>query len=162
MMDEVESVLNSTWEQILESAANDVRDKVSRAMRSLPEDADNPTVSKADASAEPILFITVESTKRTPLQLTDFANDVLIDQLQTIPGVSEAQVWGEKKRAMRLWMDPFKMASRNVTPQDVKTALDRENVSLPTGQLEGNQLSIYNTYKWCNQYTRRIQQPDHT
>jgi multidrug efflux pump len=122
----------------LESAANDVRDKVSRAMRNLPEDADNPTVSKADANAEPILFITVESTKRTPLQLTDFANDVLIDQLQTIPGVSEAQVWGEKKRAMRLWMDPFKMASHNVTPQDVKAALDRENVSLPTGQLEGN------------------------
>jgi multidrug efflux pump len=122
----------------LESAANDVRDKVSRAMRSLPEDSDNPTVSKADANAEPILFITVESAKRTPLQLTDFANDVLIDQLQTIPGVSEAQVWGEKRRAMRLWMDPFKMASRNVTPQDVKSALDRENVSLPTGQLEGN------------------------
>jgi multidrug efflux pump len=113
-------------------------DKVSRAMRNLPEDADNPTVSKADANAEPILFITVESTKRTPIQLTDFARDVLIDQLQTIPGVSEAQIWGEKKRAMRLWMDPFKMAARNVTPLDVKNALDRENVILPAGQLEGS------------------------
>lgn len=122
----------------LEAAANDVRDRVSRAMRMLPEDADNPTVIKADANAVQILFLTVESAQRTPLQLTDIANDILVDQLQTIPGISEVQIWGEKKRAMRLWMDPVKMAAYRITPQDVKNALDRENVSLPTGRIEGN------------------------
>ncbi len=122
----------------LEAAANDVRDRVSRAMRMLPEDADNPTVIKADANAVQILFLTVESPQRTPLQLTDITNDILVDQLQTIPGISEVQIWGEKRRAMRLWMDPVKMAAYKITPQDVKSALDRENVSLPTGRIEGN------------------------
>lgn len=122
----------------LEAAANDVRDRVSRAMRMLPEDADNPTVIKADANAVQIIFLTVESPQRTPLQLTDIAHDIIVDHLQTIPGISEVQIWGEKKRAMRLWMDPVKMTAYKITPQDVKNALDRENVSLPTGRIEGN------------------------
>jgi len=122
----------------LEAAANDVRDKVSRASRSLPEDADNPVVVKSDADATEILFVTVESSKRSSMQLTDIANDRLVDQLQTIPGISEARVWGEKKRAMRLWLDPAKMTAHRVTPLDIKNALDKENVSLPSGNLEGN------------------------
>jgi multidrug efflux pump len=122
----------------LEAAANDVRDKVSRAMRNLPPDANNPIVTKADANAVPIIFLTLRSDKRSPIELTDFAVDIFKDQLQTIQGVSEIAVWGEKKRAMRLWLDPSKMLARNITPQDVKAAIDRENVELPTGKLEGN------------------------
>jgi multidrug efflux pump len=122
----------------LEAAANDVRDKVSRAARNLPDDADNPVIVKADANATEILFITVESDERSAIQLTDIANDRLVDQLQTIPGISEARVWGEKKRAMRLWFDPAKMTAHNVTPLDIKNALQKENVSLPSGNLEGS------------------------
>jgi multidrug efflux pump len=122
----------------LEAAANDVRDKVSRAMRNLPPDADNPVVTKADANSTPIIFITLQSDTRTPLQLTDYASDIFRDQLQTIPGISEVTIWGEKRRAMRLWMDPAKMAARGVTPQDVKSAVDKENVELPSGRIEGN------------------------
>lgn len=122
----------------LETAANDVRDKVSRAERSLPEDADKPVVSKADADAEPIIFITVESNKRSPMQLTEFTSNNIVEQLQTLPDVSEVQIWGERRRAMRLWLDPQKMTAHHISPQDIKTAIDKENVSLPSGNLESN------------------------
>jgi multidrug efflux pump len=121
----------------LEAAANDVRDRVSRARRGLPDDVDNPVVTKADASTMPILFVTLQSDTRSPLELTDFAADVFVDRFQTIPDVSDVGIWGEKRRSMRLWMDPAKMAAAGITPQDVKTALDRENVELPSGRLEG-------------------------
>jgi multidrug efflux pump len=126
----------------LETAANDVRDKVSRAERSLPDDADKPVVSKADADAEPIIFITVESNKRTPLQLTEFTSNSIVEQLQTLPDVSDVQIWGERRRAMRLWMDPQKMTAHNISPQDIKTAIEKENVSLPSGNLESNSIDF--------------------
>jgi multidrug efflux pump len=121
----------------MEAAANDVRDKVSRAVRLLPPDADNPVVMKADADAIPILFLNIKSDKRDLLELTDIARNVFKERVQTIPGVSEVQIWGSKIYAMRLWMDPAKLAAYRLTPLDVRTALLRENVELPSGRIEG-------------------------
>ena len=122
----------------LETAANDVRDKVSRAQRYLPDDCDPPTVSKADADASPILMVGIQSDKRSLLELSEIADLTVKEQLQTIPEVSSVEIWGEKKYCMRLWLDPVKMAGYGITPMDVKEALDRENVELPSGSIEGN------------------------
>ncbi|MDI6402975.1 efflux RND transporter permease subunit, partial [Balneolaceae bacterium ANBcel3] len=121
----------------MEVAANDVRDRVSRAIRLLPPDVDNPVVSKADADASPIVFLNVQSDTRNILEVSDIANTVFRERLQTIPGVSEVRIWGEKRYAMRLWMDPVKMASLAITSGDVMDALNRENIELPSGRLEG-------------------------
>ncbi len=122
----------------LEEAANDVRDKVSQAVRSLPQDIDAPpVVSKADADSEPIITMTVQSDNKNVLELSDYADNVLAQRLQTIPGVSSVQIWGNRKFAMRLWMDPAKMASYGVTVADVRNALANQNVELPGGKLTG-------------------------
>lgn len=123
----------------LEAAANDVRDKVSQAQRSLPSDLDAPpVVTKADASSDAIISMTVQSNNRTPLQITEFAQNVLVERLQTIPGVSSIQIWGEKRYAMRIWIDPDKLIAKRVTSNDVQSALARENVELPSGKISGN------------------------
>lgn len=123
----------------LEAAANDVRDKVSQAVRSLPEDLDAPpVVSKADASADFILAMTVQSNTRNQLQVTEYATNNLLERLQTIPGVSGIQIWGEKKYAMRIWFDPAKLSAYGLTPSDVETALRTQNVELPSGKISGN------------------------
>ena len=122
----------------LETAANDVRDKVSRAQRYLPDDCDPPTVSKADADATPILMVAIHSDKRSLLELSEIADLTVKEQLQTISDVSSVSIWGEKRYSMRLWLDPVKMAGYGVTPMDVKNAIDRENVELPSGSIEGN------------------------
>ena len=123
----------------LEAAANDVRDKVSQAVRSLPEDLDAPPViSKADASSDPIISMTVQSNTRNQLQITEYANNVLVERLQTIPGVSSIQIWGEKRYAMRIWFDPAQLSAYQLTMSDVETALQRENVELPSGKIAGN------------------------
>ena len=122
----------------LETAANDVRDKVSRAQRFLPRDCDPPTVSKADADAQPILMLAVQSDKRSLLEISEIADLTIKEQLQTISDVSAVQIWGEKRYSMRIWLDPAKMAGYGITPVDVKSALDKENVELPSGSIEGN------------------------
>jgi multidrug efflux pump len=123
----------------LEAAANDVRDKVSQAVRSLPDDLPSPpVVSKADANSNAIITMTVQSNTRNNLQLTEYCNNVLVERLQTIPGVSGIQVWGEKRWAMRIWLDPSKLSAYNLTPLDVQQALNRENVELPSGKIAGN------------------------
>jgi multidrug efflux pump len=123
----------------LEAAANDVRDKVSQAARSLPQDLTSPpVVSKADANSDAIISMTVQSSTKNPLQLTEYANNVLVERLQTIKGVSSIQVWGEKKYAMRIWMDPAKLSAYNLTALDVQLALNRENVELPSGKIAGD------------------------
>jgi len=123
----------------LEAAANDVRDKVSQAVRGLPRDLDAPpVVSKADASSDAIISMTVQSNTRNQLQVTEYANNVLVERLQTIPGVSSIQVWGEKRYAMRIWFDPAKLSAYNLTPGDVEAALTRENIELPSGKIAGN------------------------
>ncbi len=122
----------------LEEAANDVRDKVSQAVRSLPQDIDAPpVVSKADADSEPIITMTVQSDNKNVLELTDYADNVLSQRLQTIPGVSSVQIWGMRKYAMRLWIDPNKLASYGCTVADVRSALNKQNVELPSGKLTG-------------------------
>ncbi|HWR83140.1 MAG TPA: efflux RND transporter permease subunit [Candidatus Deferrimicrobium sp.] len=128
----------------MEAAANDVRDRVSRSIRSLPPDVDPPVVSKSDADASPILSITIQSDKRSLLELSAIANDVFKERLQTIPGVSEIRIWGEKKYSMKLLIDPARLAAHGLTPLDVRNALNRENVELPSGRIEGysTELSI--------------------
>ena len=126
----------------METAANDVRDKVSRAQRYLPRDCDPPTVSKADADAQPILMVTVQSDKRSLLELSEIADLTVKEQLQTISDVSSVEIWGEKRYSMRLWLDPVKMAGYGVTPVDIKNAVDAENVELPSGSIEGNTMEL--------------------
>ncbi len=122
----------------LEAAANDVRDKVSQAARQLPQDIDAPpVVTKSDANSDAIISMTVESDTRGDLEVSDYASNVILERLQTIPGVSTIQIWGEKKYAMRLWIDPARLASHGLTPLDIQNALDRENVELPAGKLTG-------------------------
>jgi len=127
----------------LEAAANDVRDKVSQATRSLPSDLDAPpVVSKADASSDAILSMTVQSNTRNQLEISEYANNVLVERLQTIPGVSGLQIWGEKRYAMRIWFDPEKLGAYNLTASDVQRALLRENVELPSGKIAGNAVEL--------------------
>jgi multidrug efflux pump len=123
----------------LEEAANDVRDKVSQAARQLPADLEAPpVVTKADASSDPILSMTVQSNTRNQLEITEWANNVLVERVQTIPGVSAVQIWGEKRYAMRIWFNPEKLTAYSLTPADVQAALIRENVELPSGKIYGN------------------------
>ncbi len=126
----------------LETAANDVRDKVSRAQRKLPNDCDPPTISKADADASPILMVALQSDKRSLLELSEIADLTVKEQLQTIHEVSSVEIWGEKRYCMRLWLDPVKMAGYAITPMDIKSALDRENVELPSGSIEGDKMEL--------------------
>ena len=126
----------------LEAAANDVRDRVSRSISNLPPDVDIPIVAKADADATPIVFLSVQSDTRNLLELSEIANNVFKERFQTISGVSSVQIWGEKKYAMRLWLDPAKLASFKLSPVDVKNALVRENVELPSGRIEGDNTEL--------------------
>jgi multidrug efflux pump len=122
----------------LEAAANDVRDKVSQATRSLPQDLPSPpVVSKADANSSAIISMTVQSKTRNNLELTEYSTNVLVERLQTIPGVSGIQIWGEKRFAMRIWLDPSRLSAYNLTALEVQQALNRENVELPSGKISG-------------------------
>lgn len=127
----------------LEEAANDVRDKVSQSLRQLPQDIDAPpVVSKADANSDAIVSLTLQSDSRSKLELNDYAENVVLERLQTIPGVSNIQIWGQKKYAMRLWLDPAKLSAYGLTPLDVKQVLDRENIELPGGKLSGDNTEL--------------------
>jgi hydrophobe/amphiphile efflux-1 (HAE1) family protein len=123
----------------LEKAANDVRDKVSQATRTLPQDIDaQPTVTKADANSDPIIMLTVKSSAMSAIELSDYAENVLQEKLQTIPGVSSLSIYGQQRPSMRLWLNPEKMAAYGITASDVDDALTNENVEMPSGKLRGN------------------------
>jgi len=123
----------------LEKAANDVRDKTSQAMRNLPLDIDSPpTVTKADADGDPIIMLTAQSSAMNAIELSDYAENVLLEKLQTIPGVSSVSIYGQQKPAMRLWLDPSKMTAYNLTASDINVALAKENVEMPGGKIRGN------------------------
>jgi len=126
-----------TLDTDLDEAANDVRDRVSRAIRNLPVDSNPPVVEKADADSQPILFLSLRSDQRSILDVSDLADRLIRERMETIPGVSSVRIFGEKRYAMRLWMDPVKLAVHNLTPIDVQNALDEQNVDLPSGRLEG-------------------------
>ncbi|NHA07802.1 efflux RND transporter permease subunit [Mucilaginibacter sp. HC2] len=127
----------------LETAANDVRDKVGQAQRQLPQDIDAPpVVTKADASADQIITLEVQSDTRNINQLDDYAENVLQEGLQTIPGVSTINIQGQRQYAMRLWIDPNKLTAQGVTATDIGAALSKENVELPAGKIEGNNTEV--------------------
>lgn len=126
----------------LEAAANDVRDKVAGVVNRLPPDVNPPSVSKADANSGPILFLNIRSDQRTLLDLTSIAENTFKERVQTIQGVSSVQVWGSKRYSMRLWMDPNKLAAYQLTPLDVLNAVDRDNVELPSGRVEGTNTEL--------------------
>lgn len=126
----------------LEKAANDVRDRVSRAVNKLPLDADLPIVAKADANSNAILVMTVDSRSRSLTELTDIAVNSFKERLQTIPGVGAIQVWGERKYAMRIIMDPDKLSAYGLSASDVRAAVQRDNVELPAGKLEGRSTEL--------------------
>ena len=126
----------------LETAANDVRDKVSGAMRKLPKDIDAPTVSKADADAQPIFGVSLRSDKRSLIDLSMYADQYYKERLQTISGVSSVSIWGEKRYSVRLRMDPSLLAAYGVTPMDVRDAVTQQNVELPSGRIEGDNTEL--------------------
>ncbi|MEY4029410.1 MAG: hypothetical protein RJA90_595, partial [Bacteroidota bacterium] len=116
--------------------------KVSQAQRSLPADTDPPIVSKSDAGSSNIMTVTVQSSKRDLLFLSEYANNVLKERLQTIPGVSNIRIWGEKRFAIRIKMDPARLSAYSLTPLDVRNALQRQNLELPAGKIEGNRTEL--------------------
>jgi multidrug efflux pump len=126
----------------LERAANDVRDRVSRARGQLPQDVEPPTISKSDADAQPIVFLNISSDQRNLMELTEIADNVFKERLQTISGVSRVDIWGEKMFSMRLWLSPQQLAAYNLTPLDVRQALGRSNVELPSGSIEGETIEL--------------------
>jgi multidrug efflux pump len=126
----------------LETAANDVRDKVSGALNRLPPDVDPPRVEKADADSSPIIFLTLTSDKRDLLEISRIAELYFKERIQTIPGVSSVGIWGQRRYSMRLWMDPSKLASLKLAPSDVLQAVNRENVELPSGRVEGQNTEL--------------------
>ena len=126
----------------IEAAANDVRDKVSGALNRLPQDVDPPRVEKADADSSPIIFLALTSDKRDLLEISRIAELSFKERIQTIPGVSSVFIWGQRRYSMRMWMDPIKLASLKLAPSDVLQALNRENVELPTGRVEGQNTEL--------------------
>jgi multidrug efflux pump len=127
----------------LETAANDVRDKVSQAQRQLPQDINAPpVVSKADANSDNIITLTVNSNTRNITQINDYAENVLQEGLQTIPGVSSINLQGQRQYAMRLWIDPMKLSALSLTASDISAALSQENIELPAGKISGNNTEV--------------------
>lgn len=126
----------------LETATNDVRDKVSGAIAQLPADVNPPRVSKADADSQAIAFIGVRSSLRSLLELSAIADNIFRARLQTIPGASEVDLWGEKEYSMRLYLDPARLAAYQLTPTDVRNALQRSNLELPSGRIEGELVEL--------------------
>jgi multidrug efflux pump len=123
----------------IDDAANDVRDRVSRVVGRLPNQAQPPEVSKADSDSQPIMILFLRSTAMNRLELTDYADRYLIDRLATVPGVAQVQIYGEQRYAMRIWLDAAALAARGLTVTDVESALTAQNVELPAGQLESGQ-----------------------
>ena len=121
----------------MEAAANDVRDRVSRVLNRLPQDCDPPVVVKQDADADAILILALQSDNRSLIELTDFAINVFKERLQTISGVSDIRIFGEKRYAMRLQLYPERLTAFQIAPTDIRNALTRENVELPSGRIEG-------------------------
>lgn len=125
-----------------ESTANDVRDRVSRVRGKLPTEIDEPIVSKVEADAQPVLYIAFSSDRHSPLELTDFADRYVKDRLQSVTGVSEARIFGERRYAMRIWLDAARLAAYSLTPQDVENALRRQNVEVPAGRIESRNMEF--------------------
>src|SRR5262245_58482695 len=122
----------------IDAATNDVRDRVSRVLGGLPDEADPPQIIKADASAEPVMAVSFSSETMSMLEVTDYAERNLIDRLSTVPGVARVSIGGGRRYAMRVWVDRQSLAARRLTVADIEAALRRENVEFPAGRLESN------------------------
>jgi len=128
-----------TLERDIDAAANDVRDRVARVRGRLPDETDEPVIAKIEADAFPIIWLAFSSDRHTPLEITDYADRVVKDRLQTLPGVASVMIGGERRYAMRLWLDRERLAAYGLTPQDVEDALRRQNVEVPSGRIESRQ-----------------------
>ncbi len=127
----------------IDVAAQDVRDRVARARRQLPEEVEEPIIAKQDADAQAIMWLGLSGKNFTRLQLTDYADKMLVDQLQTVPGVGQVIIGGQREYAMRLWLDPAKMAGRGISVGDIETALRDKNVEIPSGRIESQYTEFY-------------------
>ncbi|WP_292054664.1 MULTISPECIES: efflux RND transporter permease subunit [unclassified Brevundimonas] len=136
----------------IDDAANDVRDRVSRVMGRLPDQADPPTVSKADSDSSPIMILFLRSTTLNRLELTDYADRYLVDRFATVPGVAQVNIFGDQTYAMRIWLDPQALAARGLTVTDVEQSLSSQNVELPAGSLEASQKDY--TVRVARNYSR--------
>jgi len=123
----------------VDAAANDVRDRVARSRAKLPEDIDEPVISKVEADAQPILYLAFSSDRHSALQVTDFADRFVKDRLQNLKGVADVQIFGERRYAMRIWLDRIRLAAYQLVPQDVEDALRRQNVEIPAGRIESRE-----------------------
>ena len=126
-------------ERDVDSAANDVRDRVARVRGRLPDETDDPVVAKIEADAQAIMWLAFSSDRYSALEITDYADRVIVDRLQALPGVASVIIGGERRYAMRVWLDRDRMAAYGLTPQDVENALKRQNVELPSGRIESRQ-----------------------
>jgi multidrug efflux pump len=120
----------------IDEAANDIRDRVGRVVGSLPEEAEAPEIAKADANAEPIIFVTLSSDSLNSLELTDYAERYVVDRFAALPGVARVRLNGARRYAMRIWVDRTALAARGMTVNDIEAALSRENVQIPAGRIE--------------------------
>jgi multidrug efflux pump len=117
-------------------AANDVRDRVARARGRLPDEVDDPVVAKVEADAQAIMWLRLFSERHSPLEISDYADRYVADRLKTLPGVAQVMMGGERRYAMRIWLDRERLAAYALTPQDVEDALRRQNVEVPAGRIE--------------------------
>ncbi|MFA7429772.1 MAG: efflux RND transporter permease subunit [Rhodospirillaceae bacterium] len=122
----------------IDEAANDVRDAVGRVLNSLPEDADTPRVLKADSDAQPMMRISITSDRMTPAEITDYTSRFVVDRLSVLEGVAQVEIFGERRFAVRIWLDRPSLAARQLTVADVEDALRRNNVELPAGEIESS------------------------
>jgi multidrug efflux pump len=122
-----------------DSAASDVRDRVSRVRNRLPDEVDEPVIAKVEADANPVIWLAFSSDKHSPLEVTDVANRIVKPRLQTLPGAADVRIFGERKFAMRIWLDKQRLAAYQLTPADVEDALRRQNVEVPAGRIESRQ-----------------------
>jgi multidrug efflux pump len=128
--------LEFTLDRDIEAAAQDVRDKVSRVRGRLPEDVEEPIVTKQDADAQPFFWLVLQGENYNLLQLSDVADREVKTRLQSLPGVGGAQIAGERRYSMRIWLDPQALASRGLTVQDIQSAVRTRNVEIPAGRIE--------------------------
>lgn len=129
-------IIEFELERSVDTAAQDVRDRVSRARGQLPNDVEEPIIAKQDTDASAIIWLSLYGKNYSPLQITDYADRYIKDQLQTLDGVGQVIIGGEREYAMRVWLDPQKMAARQVTVLDIEKALNTENVDIPSGRIE--------------------------
>ena len=126
----------------LDAAAADVRDRVSRARGRIPDEVEEPVISKSNSDGDPVVFLNLSSTRYNLLELSEIADNFFAERLQTIDGVASVDIWGDKRYAMRMWMDPTALAAYGLTPGDVQRAVQEQNVELPGGLIEGDQVEL--------------------